>query len=77
MKSPSCGFCHGKNGIAPSPIYPNLQGQKSVYLINSIRAYQQGLREGPMAKMMQQQLSKLNDQDLADIAAYYQSMKNQ
>lgn len=74
IKSPSCRFCHGENGIAQRSDYPNLQGQNEQYLINAMNAYRDNLRTGPMAAMMKAQLSSLNEQDIADIAAYYAEM---
>ncbi|WGY45318.1 cytochrome c [Vibrio sp. ABG19] len=72
-KIPSCPFCHGKDGIALQGRYPNLRGQDELYLLQAMRAYQNGDRNGPMARMMQIQLQRLNDEDLHDIAAYYAS----
>ena len=77
LKTPSCGFCHGVDGVAILPHYPNLNGQKEGYLFNTMKAYQNGDRTGPFAEMMRQQLSRLNDQDLADIAAFYAQMQKQ
>lgn len=71
IKSPSCVFCHGANGQAVNPSYPNLNGQNAPYLFQSMREYKQGNRSGPLAEMMQAQLSRLNEQDLKDIAAFY------
>lgn len=71
VKSPSCVFCHGPTGQAVNPSYPNLQGQNAQYLFESMQAYQRGDRTGALAEMMRAQLSKLNEQDLKDIAAYY------
>jgi len=75
IKSPSCVFCHGPTGEAVSPNYPNLSGQNAQYLYQSMKAYQQGNRSGALADMMKTQLSKLNDQDLKDIATYYSSQE--
>ncbi|NVD08982.1 cytochrome c [Vibrio sp. JPW-9-11-11] len=71
IKSPSCMFCHGTDGIATNPAYPNLKGQNALYLYQSMKAYQAGEREGPLAEMMAAQLSRLDDQDLKDVAAYF------
>ena len=75
IKTPSCRFCHGSNGIAPQPNYPNLAGQQQQYLYDAMLAYTNDMRIGPMATMMKGQLQNLNTQDLADIAAYYSAMK--
>lgn len=71
VKSPSCVFCHGQNGQALNPSYPNLNGQNAEYLYQSMVDYQQGKRTNGMAQMMAAQLRQLNEQDLRDIAAFY------
>lgn len=73
IKAPSCIFCHGKDGISPNPAYPHIKGQNAQYLFQSMKDYQDGNRTGPLAEMMKAQLSRLNDQDLKDIAAYFSS----
>ncbi|MBY3790559.1 cytochrome c [Photobacterium carnosum] len=75
LKTPSCRFCHGSNGIASQPNYPNLAGQQQQYIYDAMLAYTNDMRLGPMAGMMKGQLQNLNAQDLADIAAYYSAMK--
>lgn len=74
IKAPSCPFCHGIDGIGVNADYPNLNHQNKEYLFNAMKAYQNDERKGGLAEMMKQQLSKLNNQDLADIAAYYAGM---
>ncbi|WP_318435409.1 c-type cytochrome [Photobacterium leiognathi] len=75
IKTPSCRFCHGSNGIATRPDYPNLKGQQAEYLYNSMQAYLDGSRTGTMSEMMKAQLKNLSEQDIADIAEYYAQMK--
>lgn len=77
LKVPSCGFCHGNDGIATNESYPNLAGQKQAYLMQSMLDYQAKQRTGPMAAMMTQQLSRLSNEDLADIAAFYAAMESE
>lgn len=71
IKSPSCVFCHGATGVSSNHTYPHLAGQNEQYLFDSMKAYQNSQRTGPLAEMMKAQLQHLNDQDLRDIAAYY------
>ena len=40
----ACAACHGENGIAVSPAFPNLAGQDSQYLADAMRAYKIGAR---------------------------------
>ncbi|WP_407550999.1 c-type cytochrome [Vibrio parahaemolyticus] len=71
VKAPSCVYCHGTNGISSNDAYPNLAGQNPKYLYDSMKAYQDGLRIGPLAEMMKAQLRMLNDEDLRDVAAFF------
>ncbi|UPR37242.1 cytochrome c [Vibrio cyclitrophicus] len=73
VKSPSCVFCHNTNSPSTDNSYPKLSGQDPIYLFNAMKAYQNEERQGDYADMMRAQLSKLNDQDLRDVAAFYAS----
>lgn len=73
-KAAICATCHGANGIAIAPIYPNLKGQKAPYLVNSLKAYKSGQRKGGMAAIMVPQAMALSDADMANLAAYYSSL---
>lgn len=73
IKAPSCIFCHGVDGTASNPTYPHIKGQNAQYLFQSMKDYQDGKRKGPLAQMMKAQLSRLSDQDLRDISAYFSS----
>ncbi|MGB3725742.1 MAG: cytochrome c [Glaciecola sp.] len=67
-KSAICGQCHGKNGIAIIPIYPNLAGQKEAYMVLQLQAFRDGQR---INAAMSPHARKLSDQDIADLSAYY------
>ncbi|UPR49307.1 cytochrome c [Vibrio cyclitrophicus] len=73
VKSPSCVFCHNPTSPSTDNSYPKLSGQDPIYLFNAMKAYQNEERQGDYADMMRAQLSKLNDQDLRDVAAFYAS----
>lgn len=75
LKTPSCRFCHGKDGIAPRGDYPNLKGQQAEYLYDAMQAYLTDNRTGGMSAMMKAQLKNLSEQDIADIAEYYAQMQ--
>ncbi len=74
-KSVVCAACHGADGVSAVPIYPNLKGQQEAYLVSSLKAYKSGQRQGGMSAIMQPQASMLSDTDIANIAAYYSSLK--
>lgn len=74
-KAAVCAACHGANGISAIPTYPNLAGQKEAYLLSSLKAYKAGQRTGGQAPVMQGQAMALSDADMANLAAYYASLK--
>lgn len=71
-KAATCAACHGANGISPAPIWPNLAGQKAQYLEKQLKHFRDGERNDPMMAPMAKPLS---DQDIADLAAYFSSLK--
>lgn len=73
-KSAVCAACHGANGIAQIPTYPNLAGQKEGYLVLALNAYKNKQRSGGQAVVMQGQAAGLSEQDIANLAAYYASL---
>lgn len=70
-KSAICGQCHGVDGIAIIPIYPNLAGQKQGYIELQLIAFRSGQR---INAAMTPHARNLSDQDIADLAAYYANM---
>lgn len=74
-KSAICATCHGVDGVSAVPVYPNLKGQKEAYLLSSMKAYKSGDRKGGMAAIMKPQATLLSETDMANLAAYYSSLK--
>ena len=71
-KSATCAGCHGANGISAVPTYPNLKGQKEAYLIQTLTGFRDGTRKNATMNAMAKPLS---DADIANLAAYYSSLK--
>ena len=70
-KSEVCAACHGTDGIAITPAFPNLAAQKADYLYWALHAYKTGrMPESPMTAMAM----ALEEQDIRDLAAYYASL---
>ncbi|NOQ93249.1 MAG: c-type cytochrome [Methylophaga sp.] len=74
-KAALCAACHGANGIATMPAYPNLAGQNEPYLVSSLKAYRDKQRNGGMAAIMQMQAASLSDDDIDNIAAHFSGLK--
>ena len=71
-KAATCNACHGANGISAMPTYPNLAGQKEVYLVKQMKAFKDKSRKDPTMNAM---AAPLSDADMANIAAHYAGMK--
>ncbi|CAM4083134.1 MULTISPECIES: c-type cytochrome [Shewanella] len=71
-KSMLCAACHGADGISLAPIYPNLKGQKAQYIEKQLKAFKEGTRQDPVMAPM---AMPLTDEDIANLAAYYESLK--
>jgi cytochrome c553 len=71
-KAAMCIGCHGIVGYQASfpEIYkaPKISGQSAKYISNSLLAYQKGERKHPT---MVAAATSMNEQDMADLAAYY------
>jgi cytochrome c553 len=71
-KAASCAGCHGANGISAVPTYPNLAGQKAAYTVKQLQAFKDGSRKDPTMNAMS---APLSDADMANLAAFYESLK--
>lgn len=74
-KSAICATCHGADGMALMPIYPNLAGQNEQYLVSALKAYRSKERQGGNAALMHAMAANLSDEDINNLAAYYASLK--
>ena len=74
-----CAHCHGVDGNARSTSFqpvPMLAGQPSVYLVQEMLRYANGMREDTSKRQaMSKALKLLDENGLADVAAYYEAQK--
>lgn len=70
-KAAVCGACHGAQGVAVAPNFPNLAGQSATYLYVQLRQYKNGQRKDPI---MSGQAAPLSDADMRDLASYFASL---
>ena len=68
-----CSDCHGEDGLGDDE-YPRLAGLDEAYLFGQLLAFKSGERTNG-ADLMLWFLEDLEEQDLADLAAYYASLK--
>lgn len=66
-----CVTCHGKDGRGRSPGFPNLCGQKSIYLMQQLTMFRDKTRTSQVMNITTQDLT---DEDIREIALYYESL---
>lgn len=70
-KAAVCAACHGAQGVAIAPTFPNLAGQSATYLYVQLKEFHGGERSDPV---MTAQAASLSDVDMRDLASYYASL---
>jgi len=71
-KSATCAACHGADGNSANPMWPKLAGQHAPYLEKQMKDFRDGRRKDPVMAPM---AAALSDADIANLAAYYASLK--
>jgi len=70
-KATACGMCHGQNGEG-TPVGPKLAGGDPAHFSQAIQDFKSGKRDNAMMKA---QAAPLSDTDVANLSAYYASLK--
>jgi len=70
-KAASCAGCHGANGEGVGA-NPALAGKSEAQLVQAMKDYKSGKRDNAVMKGM---VSPLSDGDMANLGAYYASLK--
>ena len=74
-KAETCLGCHaieGYNNVYPTYKVPKVAGQNADYIISALKAYRNKDR---VHETMHANASALTDQDIIDIAKYFESLK--
>jgi cytochrome c553 len=71
---PGCGQCHGAAGQGVGKTFPALAGQSAEYIMNQLKAWKAGKRTNDPLHLMTGISSKLSDDQIAAVAAYYASL---
>ena len=69
-KSAVCAACHGVDGNSITAEWPSLAGQHAAYTVRQLRAYRTGERDDVL---MTNFAVELSEQDMLDLAAYYEA----
>lgn len=70
QKAGVCRTCHGLNGYAKIPIAPHIGGENAAYIVHQLTAFRDGTREHEMMTVV---AKSLDDQSIADLAAWFHS----
>ena len=70
-KAASCGMCHGPTG-GGTQVAPKLAGLDPATVVQALKDYQSGKRDNAMMKA---QAGPLSADDMANLAAYFASLK--
>jgi quinohemoprotein ethanol dehydrogenase len=71
---PACNACHGSGGSGEAPGIPYLSGQYAHYTALQLQMWQRGSRRNSL-EAMRLFARKLDDQEIAAVAAYYQQAR--
>ena len=72
-KATTCTACHGANGNSTNTDWPSLAGLGADYIAEQLKNFKEGKRANPIMMPM---ASALSPDDMADIAAYFNSLTN-
>ena len=66
-----CVACHGQNGNSNNSAWPNLAGQKRIYLATQLKAFRSGARKN---LLMDDIVKNLSDTQIETLAIYYSEL---
>jgi cytochrome c553 len=69
-KAATCTACHGAEGVAAAPQWPNLAGQHENYLLQALGQYKNG---GRMDMVMNPLIGPLDETTIEELAAFFSS----
>jgi cytochrome c553 len=70
----ACANCHGPGGAGEAPTYPALAGQHAGYVTAAMAEWKSGVRKTDPTGQMPAIASKLDERDVAGLAAYYAAL---
>lgn len=67
-KAATCVACHGAEGVAAAPQWPNLAGQHESYLLEALEQYKDGSR---VDMVMNPLMTPLDEASIEELAAFF------
>lgn len=76
QKATACAACHGADGNSTNPVWPKLAGQHAGYLVAQLAHFAKPQGDSKRFNaLMYGQASGLSEQDMKDIAAFYEKQQ--
>lgn len=72
IRAGMCATCHGPLGLSQMPNAPHLAGQPAIYLVEQLKNYRSGKRQNEVMSVI---AKPLTDQEIDDLAAWYESIQ--
>lgn len=72
IRAGMCATCHGPLGLSQMPNAPHLAGQPAIYLVEQLKNYRSGKRQHDVMSVI---AKPLTDQEIDDLAAWYESIR--
>ena len=70
----SCVNCHGQDGQGAAS-YPKISGNEVSFTTEKLRAYREGIKQGPNSALMIMMAKPLTDEEIDNLAAYLEDAK--
>ena len=70
----SCVNCHGQAGKGAAS-YPKISGNEVSFTTEKLRAYREGIKQGPNSALMIMMAKPLTDEEIDNLAAYLEDAK--
>ena len=73
---PACAGCHGPNAVGNGPAaFPHLAGQKTTYLIKTLKDFKSGARANDPNEIMRNIAAKLTESEINAVANYVATLQ--
>lgn len=73
---PACAGCHGPNAVGNGPAaFPHLAGQKTTYLIKTLKDFKSGARANDPNEIMRNIAAKLTESEIKAVANYVSTLE--
>lgn len=74
QKAAVCAGCHGALGVPAIPSYPTLAGKEITFLESALKDYRAKKQRGAQSAIMFGMAGSLSDDDISNLATFFNSL---